>query len=264
MKRQLRFLEGRWSLTLLLGAAFLWSLLSVGWPHSLVHPGGGKAVREFFTAILDLELSPGFLKLAIEDTWTTLAYAFAGVTLAVAIGFPLGVLASGTVVRGRRARWANIAGVRLVLAALRSIHELVWAWLFVVAIGLSPLAGVLALGIPYAGILGRIYAEQLQDTPQGPLRSLRASGASEWKVFWYGRFPQAFPDMLSYTFYRLECGVRSAAIMSFIGLGGLGYRIQLSLGDLHYNEVWTLLLFMVLIIVAINVWSSLTRKSLTR
>ena len=74
-----------------------------------------------------------------------------------------------------------------------------------------PLAAVLALAIPYGGILGRIYSELLQDVPEEPLRALRSAGASEWRVMLYGRLPMALPDMLSYTFYRFECGIPAAA-----------------------------------------------------
>jgi phosphonate transport system permease protein len=154
-------------------------------------------------------------------------------------------------------------GSRFSLAFFRSIHELVWAWLFVAAIGLSPMAAVLALAIPYGGILGRIYAELLQDVPEAPLQSLRSTGASEWRVFWYGRLPMAFPDMLSYTFYRLECGIRSAAIMSFVGLGGLGHEVRIALDDLAYQQVWTYLLFLIGLVVVVDIWSTMVRRRLS-
>jgi phosphonate transport system permease protein len=125
------------------------------------------------------------------------------------------------------------------------------------------MAAVLALGIPYAGILGRIYSELLQDVPEAPLRALRSAGASEWRVFWYGRLPMALPDMLSYTFYRLECGVRSAAILSFVGLGGLGYQVQIALADLDYATAWTFLLALVALVVGVDVWSTLVRRKLS-
>ena len=124
------------------------------------------------------------------------------------------------------------------------------------------MAAVLALGIPYAGILGRIYSELLQDVPEAPLRALRSAGASEWRVFWHGRLPMALPDMLSYTFYRLECGVRSAAILSFVGLGGLGYQVQISLDDLAYTRAWTFLLALVVLVLSIDIWSTLVRRKL--
>ena len=73
----------------------------------------------------------------------------------------------------------------------------------------------------------------------------------------------AFPDMLSYTFYRLECGIRSAAILGFVGLGGLGYQIKISLDDLAYGRAWTFLISLVLLVVIVDVWSTLVRRRLT-
>ena len=257
-------LRGRGLLTLVLVAALLWSVAAVDWTGSLVHPGGLGALAEFFRAAASPELSRGFLGLAVESAWTTVAYAVAGICVAVVLGLTLGVLASGTLAGDRASRWASVGGVRLLLGAFRAVHELVWAWMFVVALGLSPMAAVLALAIPYGGILGRIYADILNDVPQEPLRALRSSGASELKVLLYGRLPMALPDMLSYSFYRLECAIRASAIMGFVGVGGLGMQIQLSLNDLRYDEVWTLLYFLVGMIVLVDAWSTWVRRSLTR
>lgn len=254
--------SGRGLLTALLAGAFLWSLSTVPWGDDLLHPGGERAIAQFFGALLRPELSPAFLALGLEASWRTLAYAVAGMTVALSIGLPLGIVASGALARRVLTRLGLVAGTRFVLAALRAIHELVWAWLFVAALGLSPLAAILALGIPYGGILGRIYAGLLADVPTPPLRALRAAGASEWQVLLYGRLPQALPDMLSYTFYRFECAIRSAAILSFVGLGGLGYQIQLALDDLRYSEVWTLLFMLVALVVLVDLWSSELRRRL--
>lgn len=157
-----------------------------------------------------------------------------------------------------------MAGVRGVLGFLRAIHELIWALIFVTAFGLSPLAGALAIGIPYGGIIGRILAERLQDVPDAPLQALRSSGASEMQVLIYGRAPAALADMVSYFFYRFECAVRSAAVLSFVGLGGIGFRISIALDDLRFGQVWTLLFALVLIIIAIDTWSAQVRRRLTR
>ena len=249
-------------LTLLLLAALGWSMWEVDWTGPVVHTGGAAAAGEFFGALFSLDLSPSFLMVVLEASWYTVAYAVAGITLAGSLGLVLGVVASGVLARSRSVRWPVMVGTRALLAVLRSIHELVWAWLFVVAIGLSPMAAILALAIPYGGILGRIYSDILNDVPQEPLQALRASGASEWKVFLYGRLPMALPDMLSYTFYRFECAVRAVAVMSFVGIAGLGYQIQLSLDDLKFDQVWTLLLFLTAIIVLVDLWSSLVRRRL--
>ena len=259
-RRELKLLESRRLLTLVLAGVFLWSLSTVDWRGPLIHTGGLGAFLDFLASLFPPELSPGFLGLALSASWKTLAYAVAGITLAVLIGFPLGVIASGSV-SGSPRMGLGLA-VRLILAAMRSIHELVWAVLFVAAFGLSSMTVILALALPYGGILGRIYGELFNQVPEGPLRALRASGASPFRVLLYGRLPMALPDMLGYTFYRLECAIRSAAIMSFVGIRGLGYEIQLSLHDLLFDEVWTLLLFMVGMVVLVDMWSSRVRRSL--
>lgn len=255
-------MESRWLLTVVLGAALLWSLLHVNWTGDVIHPGGLSALKELAAALIHPDLSGAVLWLGVTEGWRTLAYAVAGMTVAMVMGFPLGVAASGVLGRTKWRQRIFALIVRPVLAFLRSIHELVWAWLFVAAIGLSPMAAVLALGIPYGGILGRIYSELLQDVPEAPLKSLRNTGAPEWRVFLYGRLPMALPDMVSYSFYRLECGIRSAAIMSFIGLGGLGQEIQLSLDDLNYERAWTFILFIVALVVLVEIWSSMVRRRL--
>ena len=255
-------LQGRRLLTLLLLLAFLWSFIAVAWSSDPLHAGGIRSLLDTATSLLAPELSPSFLAVALAASWQTVAFAVTGLSVAVALGLPMGIVASGLVVRSPRLRRPLVVSVRFVLAGQRSIHELVWAWFFVVAIGLSPMAAILALGINYGGILGRIYAELLADVPEAPLRALRAAGASERKVFLYGRLPMALPDMVSYTFYRLECGVRSAAIMSFVGIAGLGYQVDLALQDLRFGEVSTLLLCLVLLIAVIDAWSSAVRRRL--
>ena len=255
-----RLLGGRGALTLILLVAFVVSLAGVGWEDGVINTGGLRAIGQIISAALRPQLTGEVLAIGARSTWTTIAYAWAGMTVALIIGLPLGVLGSGALMRSPWARRCSVSGARLVLAALRAIHELVWAWLFVAAMGLSPIAGVLALGLPYAGILGRIYAELLQDVPDAPLRALRGTGASEWRIFCFGRLPMALPDMLSYSFYRLECGIRSAAVLSFVGLGGLGHNIQISLQDIDYSRMWTFAYFLIALVVIVDVWSSMVRQ----
>lgn len=243
--------------------AFLWSLTGVNWGGPLVHTGGGRSALKFFLALFPPDLSPDFLSIALKASWQTVVYAVAGMTLAIIIGFPLGIVASGTVlVHSSPVRVPVMAGTRFFLGGLRAVHELVWAVVLVAAIGLSPMAGIIALGLPYGGILGRVYAEILQDVPAEPIRALRASGASPLRVLLYGYIPMALPDILSYTFYRFECAIRAAAILSFVGIQGLGYQIQLSLHDLLFSQVWTLLLFLVALIIVVDLWSTRIRRSL--
>ena len=184
-------------------------------------------------------------------------------TIAVPLGLVLGIVASGQIVENNSpSRYYIIITTRLLLGGMRSIHELVWAVLFVAAIGLSPLAAIISLAIPYAGILGRIYSELIQDVPNEPIETLRSAGASPVKLLMYGYIPLALTDLLSYTFYRFECAIRASAILSFIGIQGIGYEIQLSLHDLLFDQVWTLLIFLVVLIVLVDLWSTNLRRRL--
>ena len=141
------YLESPHLLTFLLLAAVAWSLFAVNWDGPLVHTGGGQSALRFLLALFPPDLSPDFLLVCLNAAWQTLAFALAGITIAVLIGFPLGVVASGALLSpNSRFRLPVILAVRFVLGALRSIHELVWAVLFVAAIGLSPLAAIFALG----------------------------------------------------------------------------------------------------------------------
>ncbi len=252
----------RSTLTIILVGAFTWSLLNIDWREPLLHTGGVDAAARLLASMLQPDLSPDLLYLGLVAAWRTLAYATAGVTLAYVLAVPLGILASGVLVRNSLLRPLTATAFRICLGFLRAIHELVWAWLFVAAIGLSPIAAVLAIAIPYAGILGRILAEMLNDVPEAPLRSLRTAGASEGQALLYGRLSIAFADMVSYALYRYECGIRSAAIMSFIGLGGLGYQIQISLDDLQYRQVWTFVYMLAALVVLVDGWSNLIRRRL--
>lgn len=253
---------GRGLLTLILLATLVWGLLQVEWQDGLLRTGGLGVLSRLASGITRPDLAPETLLRALDAVWLTVVYAVAGMTVALGLGIPLGIIASGTLATSGGARRTAMAAGRGVLAAMRAVHELVWAWLFVVAIGLSPFAAVLAIGIPYAGILGRITADLLNDVPPGPLRALRAAGAGEAKTLLYGRLPATVPDLVAYSFYRFECALRASAIMGFVGLGGLGFEIQSALADLDYRQVGTYLAALILLIVAVEAWSSAVRRRL--
>lgn len=262
MEKGIFKLHNKTFLTLLLFGIFIWSLFAVDWSAELVHGGGFSTFLEIMGALFQPDFSREILSLAIESTWITLSYAVAGVGLAIVIAFFLGVLASGIFFNEGRSGVLIKSIFRGILGFLRAIHELVWAWLFVASFGLTPYAAIFALALPFGGILGRIFADMLADVPKEPIQALKSTGASKWQLLLYGYFPIVKTGMLSYTMYRFECGVRSSAIMSFVGLGGLGYQIQLSLNDLHYNEVWTFIFFLIAVVVLIDWWSSHLRSKI--
>ena len=257
-------LHKRKILTLILTLAFILSLFSVEWNSSLIHSGGFITAKQIAAAFFTPDLSGDILLLALESSWTTLSYAAAGMSLAIIIAFFFGILASGVVLSEGKAKRYIQPFFRGQLGFMRAIHELVWAWLFVASIGLSPFAAIFALAIPYGGILGRIFADMLEDISQEPIRALEVAGASKLQTLWYGYLPLVRANITSYAMYRFECAVRSSAIMSFVGIGGLGYQIQLSLDDLHYDEVWTFVYFLIALVIVIDLWSNQLRKRLVQ
>jgi phosphonate transport system permease protein len=262
-QRSIFLVHNRFLLTLLLLAIFSWSLFSIKWNADLFHAGGIPTMLQIFEGILHPDLTAEVLLKGLKSSWITLAYAVAGMSLALIYAFIVGVLASGTLTSNRVSRMISKVFFRGILGFTRSIHELIWAWLFVAAVGLSPYAAIFALAIPYGGILGRIFADMLNDVAQNPIKALKSSGASRLQTLIYGYLPLVWADMISYTMYRFECSIRSSAIMSFVGLGGLGYQIQLSLADLKYDQVWTYVFFLIGLVLFVDIWSNFVRKGLT-
>lgn len=170
----------------------------------------------------------------------TIAFAFVGVTLGCSVGFLLSL--------AFRSRL-----VRTGCAFVRAIHELFWALIFLQFFGLHPLTGVLAIAIPYAGVFAKVYSEILDETDPMPGRVL-PFGTSVISSFLFTRIPAAWPHLLSYTSYRVECGLRSSAILGFVGLPTLGFYLESSFAEGHYSEVGALLLLFYVLIATLRVW----------
>ncbi|MCS6814897.1 MAG: ABC transporter permease subunit, partial [Cyanobacteria bacterium] len=194
----------------------------------------------------------------------TFAYAVCGTVLSVAIGLVLGLFTSEVwwqVVAPHQPRpvWLALRGI---LAIPRAIHELIWGLFCVNIFGLDPLVAVLGIVIPYGAIVTKVFSELLDETPRQPLVTLVNSGVSPLTACLYTIFPQACLDLLSYSFYRFECSIRSAAVLGIIGAGGLGYEILLSLQSLRYEQLWTLFYALILLSGSVDVFSALLRRRL--
>jgi phosphonate transport system permease protein len=229
----------------------------------IVNWGGLSLTWRFFRSALHPALDAGLLQLTVVSTLATVAFALCGCVLSVAIGAIGGVLASEAwwhvvFARSGRAgsawRWPSRV-FRAVFAVPRGIHEIVWGLLLINMLGLDPLVAVFAIGIPFGAVTAKVFAEMLDETPRSPALRLRASGASAAAAFGYGVLPRAIPLLVSYTLYRFECAIRAAAILGLIGAGGLGYQVMLSLQSLRYEEVWTFL-YALMILIGVTEWGS--------
>lgn len=197
---------------------------------------------------------PAFLSLLAQATWTTVAIATAGLTLAWLGAVPLALLATARLSRsavGRPMRPLPLAlrqAVRWLMVALRSVPELVWALLFVRVVGLGATAGVLAIALTYCGMLGKVYSEIVESVDAAPAVALLRNGAGRLATFLHAVLPQAAPELISYTVYRWECAVRASVIMGLVGAGGLGQRMDESLKSLAGGEVAAMLLVFVALV----------------
>jgi phosphonate transport system permease protein len=240
-RTNMRFLGG--GLTV---AVMLWALAQTGLlTQTLVNPGGWALVQQFLQAASQPELSPAFLSLTLNAALITSAYAICGASLSLGLGLVGGLLAAEAWWRAalphRAVGQAPWLAMRALLVIPRSIHEVIWGLLFLNLLGLDPLTAILAIAIPFGAITAKVFAEILDETPQAPMEALLHSGASPLAAVVYGLLPAALPNLLSYAFYRLECAIRSAAVLGVIGAGGLGYEILLSFQALRYAQMWTFL-----------------------
>jgi phosphonate transport system permease protein len=150
----------------------------------------------------------------------------------------------------------------VVLNLQRSVPELVWATITALAVGLGPFAGALALALHTAGVLGRLYAEALENAPPQPAEALRRTGSGRVLAFLYGTLPGAAPQLLAYTLYRWEMNIRMAAILGFVGAGGLGQLLYVNLSLFHYAEASTVILAMLALSVAVDQTSAWLRRAM--
>lgn len=195
------------------------------------------------------DLSADYLKRVWQATLETLAISAISTGLAALLGMLLAVPAAGRL--GVAARVL----ARLVLNFLRSIPELVWAALMVMAAGLGPFAGTLALMMHTAGVIGRLFAETLENTPPEPAQALRIAGSGRVLAFVYGTMPNVTPQLVAYSLYRWEINIRMASILGVVGAGGLGQILYVSLSLFHQHQALTVIGAM-LALVAIVDWSS--------
>ncbi|WP_024301758.1 ABC transporter permease [Pseudogulbenkiania sp. MAI-1] len=228
-----------------------------------------KTLGGFVAGFLPPASNAVFLGEVLRASITTLAVATAGLALAMLVGLPLAFATTRALDRHAltgaapsRGAEAGKSLLRGVMVLLRGVPEIVWALLFVRAAGLGSLPAVLALGLAYGGMLGKVYAEILESQPRGTARALRAAGAGRAQVLGYALLPQALPELVSYSVYRWECAIRASAVMGFVGAGGIGQLLDTSIKMMNGGEVSTLLLVFLLMVLATEGVSRLSRRLL--
>lgn len=251
--------------------AVLWPLLQLAQfrPGLLFDARNLQVMGGFLRGFLPPALSVEFLGPLLRATLETLAIATAGITLAFVIAVPLALGMTHSLSISRigpgPGRWQGETArglIRAALLLLRGIPELVWALVFVRALGLGPAAGVLALAITYGGMLGKVYAEILESADRRPSRALLEAGSGRLMAFLYGLLPDAAQEIVSYTVYRWECAVRASVVMGFVGAGGLGQLMDQAMKMLNGGEAATILVVFLLLVIVADAISERLRRQL--
>ena len=233
-------------------AVYLWSArgtdlslpeLIEGYPH----------MADFFSRMLPPNFS--ILKELVRPTVETVQIALWGTTLAVLLAIPLGLLAARNI-----APHPTLYGTaRFILNALRSISEMVFALIFVTAVGLGPFPGVLALAFHSAGMLGKFYAEAIENIDPGVVEALEATGAHKLQVIAFGVVPQVLPEFISYNLYRWEHNVRQATVLGLVGAGGIGFELITSMRLFKYPDTAAILMMILATVTLVDFLSSRLR-----
>jgi phosphonate transport system permease protein len=242
-----------------------------------------ESAKKFFSAALSPSFTDENPSLPADATpylerlftylFNTLRYAFIAMSMAIPLGLLLGLISS-------RSWWKDYAShiklpwylnitfgalfvcIRFFTTFIRSIHELIWVMLFFSMIGDSPLAACIAIALPFAGTLGKVFSEIIDEQDETPSNHLLYSGAKSLQIFLSTRFVQALPDLITYSFYRLECAVRASAVLGFVGIPTLGLSIKQSFQNLYFGEVWSSLYLLIITIILFDVIGRAIRKRL--
>jgi phosphonate transport system permease protein len=236
-------------------------LLIFGW---LLWDTGADPVRlargvpwifEFVRRMLppDVQVLPSALAGAV----TTVEIALLGTSVAAALALPLGFLSARNVAPPR-----VFYPARAVLNLFRSVDTLVYALIFVAAVGLGPFPGVLAVVAYTTTSLAKLYSEAIEGIDPGPVDAITATGATRLQILRYGVLPQVLPLFLSYVLYRLETNIRAATVLGFVGAGGIGFYLQTYLRMIDYPAASTALLVTIVMVMTIDALSSRLRARL--
>jgi phosphonate transport system permease protein len=227
--------------------------LSLKW-REFFTPEAVHSIVEFLRGFSPPELGSNFLHKIAFATLETLAMSALGTLLAAVFGTLLALPASGRF--GITARLST----RAVLNLLRSVPELVWASILLIAAGLGPFAGTLALAFHTVGVLGRLFADAFENSPPATESTLRINGTHPVAAFLYSTLPQSLPQMLSYTLYRWENNIRAAAILGVVGAGGLGQILKYHLSLFQMQAAASVIIAMLIMVSAVDALSFLMRR----
>lgn len=233
---------------------FVWSWQSIGVDVEKL-AGSLPRLADFFSRMVPPDMSVA--ETVARSTVETLQIAFLGTVISAIVSLGLGLLAAANLTPA----WVH-QPMKWLLGMLRGIPLILLALLFVAAIGLGPLAGVLTIAVHATGMLGKFYAEAFENADPAPLEALESVGASWAQKIRFGALAQVAPDLVRDTLFRFELNLRESLVLGLVGAGGIGFYIQLYIRAFQYEKVATLTIVVLLMVVAIEQISTWCRRRL--
>jgi phosphonate transport system permease protein len=245
----------RWLGWLMVAALLAWSWHPAEMYRASALVTDWRNMAEFGSAFL----APNFSdwRHYLSDMVVTIQIAIWGTALAVVFGIPFAILCSANVCPA----WV-VQPVRRLMDACRAINEIVFALMFVVAVGLGPFAGVMALFVHNLGIFAKLFSEAVESVDPRPVEGIRVTGAIRLQEVTFGMIPQVLPLWSSFTLYRLETNVRSATTLGIVGAGGIGQTLYESIRSFQYAETAAQVIVVVVTVIMIDLVSARIRKAL--
>ncbi|MBV8651308.1 MAG: phosphonate ABC transporter, permease protein PhnE [Alphaproteobacteria bacterium] len=223
-------------------------------PQDLITGASGMA--DFLRRSFPPDISQ--LDKMIWPTVETLDVAIFGTVAGVLLALPMAILGAENVSPSRVLYYL----ARGIISFCRAVHELVWALLFVTAVGLGPFPGGLALAVHSVGMLGRLFAEQIENMDMGPIHALTLTGASRLQIFTHGVVPSVLPALAGISLYRLDENIRSSMVLGFVGAGGIGFHLFAAMSLFQYRQVSTLLIITFFLVITAERASAILRARL--
>lgn len=249
----------RWLIYVLLALVYIWAFAGI--PFDGIKETAGQITKSILSGLFSPDWNYVYLpdgEDLLRGLLDTLAISILGTVISTIVCVPFAFWAATNM---SRTKWASGSG-KMLLSFIRTFPEIVMALLFIKAVGPGSFAGVLALGLHSVGMLGKLFADEIENMDKGPTEALIATGANRLQILWFAVLPQVLPGFLSYTLYRFEINLRSATILGVIGAGGIGTPLIFALSSRDWDRVGIILLGIIVMITIIDWISGALRKKL--
>ncbi len=237
-------------------ALIVWSGLAIDIQWSTM--GGISALGDVLVSFFPPDIS--YVPSLLQPAWETFEMAVVGTLTAVVLAVPVALISAKNITPSMAIAYPI---GRAIIIVSRSVHEIIWALIFVAALGLGPFAGTLALGFRSIGFLGKLLAEEIEGIDEGQIEAMKAAGANQAQIILYAVLPQIKPRLIGLTIYRWDINFRMSTVLGIVGAGGIGYEIQSAMQRFRYDQASSVILVILVLVAVGEVVSARLREQVT-